>query len=230
MTLVGGLLAVGTLAVAAYGMVLWMRLYEVRRHAAFEALAARRGWSLSLSGRTLGRPATLRLTARSGPGWQAEARLSSATGDSGPQRRITEWSCDEPRWTEGTLIIGPAIPEGATAIAAQVLTHLDGPQGRRMLQRLTGGRLGFEAAGLRPIDGPEALTVFATADPRRRVDLADVAKLFDAWQPSRPGDDGQPILILSPGGLRLRLRHDTRTADRMEAFIDLALASARTLG
>ncbi len=225
-----GIALVALGAAAVYGGFFWQRRREVRKHEDFQALAARRGWSLTQNEQTLGRPAILRLTARSGPGWQAEARLSNTAGEAGPQRRITEWRCEEPRWRDGTLIIGPAIAGGDTAIAAQVLTRLDGPQGRRAIQRLTGGRLGFEAEGLRPVEGPELLTVLATTNPHRRVDLADLGKLFAGWKPARQGDEGQPILILSPGGMRLRLRHDIRDADRMEAFIDLALATVRTLG
>lgn len=230
MSWIGVLAVVSILAAGATGLTYWLRQREERRQEDFEALAARRGWSLTRSPQSLGRPAVLRLSARSGPGWQAEARLTSAMGEKAPQRRTTEWTCEEPRWPAGTLIIGPALADGDTAIAANLLHRLDDRQGRRMLQRLTGGRLGVEAVGLRVIDGPESLTVIATTDPKLRVDLGNVAKLLATWDPPVSGEEGHPILILSPAGLRLRLRHDTRSADRMEAFIDMALGAARIVG
>jgi hypothetical protein len=106
---------------------------------------------------------------------------------------------------------------------------LDTPEGRRLLTRLTGEDVAKFAAVLHPYPAKANLTVLATADPGYRVDFGDVAKLIDAWPPQIDNEKGQPILILGPDGMRLRLRHGTSRADRMEAFIDLALDLGRIL-
>jgi hypothetical protein len=192
---------------------------RVTRDEAYQALAARRGWSLTISNQQLGRPPSLRLAARSGPGWTARA-TRAGRGDARPVQAGTEFDIDEPRWTDGLFVIGPA-PTPLPDTQA-----LRSPDGQRALARAFGDDVAKYAAVLRhaPLDG--GLALYATADLPPRFDIPAIGRKLSGWD-SAPAS--KPILILGPEGMRLRLRQDTTRADRMEAFIDLALDLARTI-
>lgn len=219
-------LLTGLAIAVGVGVVVVQTHLQSTQREAFQALAARRGWSLNISEQKLGRPAVLRLTSRSGNGWTAQARRQSGGAPGQAQHLTTEFEAEEPRWPDGLLVIGPALPDDR----AQMLDHpLDSAEGRRLLTRLMGEDVAKFGAVLHPYPTKTQLTVLATADPGYRVDFGDVAKSIDAWQPQVGGEKGQPILILGPDGMRLRLRHGTARADKMEAFIDLALDLGRIL-
>lgn len=214
------------LLVVAAAVLAFLKQREAAQKEAFEALAARRKWALNITEQSLGRPAILRLSARSGPGWVALARRSQGVGDSGPHARLTDFTGQEPRWTEGYLIVGPApqtpSDDSESTGNAEKLTP-------RMLSNLVGDGMGADMNGMRLIEAPEGLTVMATADPRLRVDLKDLAKVLQSYDPQVTGPQGHPVMMLGPEGLRVRLRHSVKRADRMEAFVDLALTLTRTL-
>lgn len=229
--LLNALTAVAFLALAAGVGVLWYRQLQTARLEALQALAARRGWALVMSERTLGRPGVLRLSPRGGHAWTVETRRAAAgTQGRAAEMQRTEFAAEDPRWTEGLLIIGPALPPDAQEIVPGRTGSLDTPEIARLLARLLGEDLSRYGAVLRPFPAPPGISVFATSDPTHRVMLADFAKLHASWVPLAKGEAGRPVILLGPDGLRVRLRHGIRRADRMEAFIDFSLDVARVLG
>jgi hypothetical protein len=213
------LLLVPLAAGAAAAAWFLLQRRRIARDEAFQALAARRGWSLTISDQTLGRPPSLRLAARSGPGWTARA-TRAGHGGARPIQAGTEFEADEPRWADGLLVIGPAPDKGPD------LPSPASPEGQRALARTLGDDVAKYAAVLRPAPLDHGLALYATADLPPRFDIPAIGRRLAAWE-GHP--TASPILILGPDGLRLRLRHDTVRADRMERFIDLALDLSRTL-
>jgi len=210
------ILLLAPLAAAAAALV-WI-VAERRRAArdeAFQSLAARRGWSLTISDQKLGRPPSLRLAARSGPGWTARA-TRAGHGGARPIQAGTEFESDEPRWPDGLFVIGPA-PQPVQP---------DNPEGQRAIARMLGEDVAKYCAVLRHAPLDHGLALYTTADLPPRFDIPAIARRLSAWEGSRRTG---PILLLGPEGLRLRLREDTTRADRMEAFIDLALDLTRTI-
>jgi hypothetical protein len=203
----------GALAVAAAWILAERR--RATRDEAFQALAARRGWSLTISDQKLGRPPSLRLAARSGPGWTALA-TRAGHGGARPIQAGTEFTIDEPRWTDGLFIIGPA-PQPVQP---------DSAEGQRAIARSLGEDVAKYAAVLRHAPLDHGLALYTTADLPPRFDIPAIARRLAAWDDSRRTG---PIMLLGPEGLRLRLREDTTRADRMEAFIDLALDLTRAI-
>jgi len=214
---------------AGAGLVLWLHHRTTAEREAFQALAARRGWSLTISEQKLGRPASLRLTARSGSGWQAEARRLTHDVSGAPITLTTEFTADEPHWSDGMLLIGPPVPAETMALLREVLDTPASTAALKLLTQLFGEDPTIDMSTLRLYPGPAEVTVLATADPAHRIDLPDLAQAITDWTPHLPGDKGLPIVILGPDGLRVRLRHGTRRADQMESFIDFSLDIARNI-
>lgn len=194
----------GAFAAAAAGAVhLWRGHMATARLDDLQALAARRGWSLSVPEERLGRTGALRLAPRGGLPWTARSQAGAGT----------EFEAPAPRWAEGTLVALPA-----DGVAAPDLARLLGPDGARL------------AAQLAPVPAPPGLLVLADHDPRLRLALDDLARLLHQWPRPATGVRGLPVLSLSPEGLRLRLRHGIARADHMERFIDLAQDASRLIG
>lgn len=215
------LIALG-LAVAV--LALWLRLRQATQREALQALAARRGWGLSITGQRLGRPSFLRISPRAGHTWQVSVRGEAGEGlrlKNPPQS--TEFAAVEPQWADGLLVIAPLLQDSA------VLSHLDSPEGQALLARMLGDDMAGYAAVLRHYPGAEPITVLASADPAHRIDRGDVGKMFAAWNAQAPQSDTMAVMILGSDGFRLRLRTGIARADRMEAFIDLALDLVRIL-
>jgi hypothetical protein len=204
-TLLTIILFVPLAAGAAVAAFVLLQRRRIQRDEAFQALAARRGWSLTILGEQLGRPAALRLAARSGPGWTARA-TRAGRGEALATQPGTEFTIDEPSWPDGLFVIGPA----------------SDPPGN--LARTLGGDLAKYAEVLRALPLDHGLSLYTTADLPPRFDIAAIARRLADWD-----DPARPILILGPDGMRLRLRRDTTHADRMESFIDLALDLVRTI-
>jgi hypothetical protein len=206
---------------------LWRVHLDTARRDGMQALAARRGWALTVTGERLGRTGTMRLVPRGGNPWIAEARPS----DGRPGRPVTEYEAEEPRWADGTLIL---IATGATASEVRPV-ELDGerspsPPATRNLSGLLGDEMARLASQLAPVAAPEGVVALAQGDLARRVDLGDLAKALNGFQPVASGARGQPVLILSPEGMRLRLRHAIKRPDQMERFLDLAFELSRLIG
>ena len=215
--LLNALLSLGFAAAVGGAVHLWRRHMEEARRDDLQALAARRGWALTVTGQRLGRAGTLRMASRGGHPWTVETRAEAVAEPGAGPRRATDYEADEPAWAEGTMIVtlaGPEEPEDP-----------GDPRARRL-----GGDLARMAASLARRPAPDAIHVLADADPSLRVDLADLARALAEFRPTAPGDRGGPILILSPEGMRLRVRHAVVRADHMERFVDLALALTRLIG
>ncbi len=186
-----------------------------------QALAARRGWALTVTGDRLGRAGTLRLTPRGGLPWVAETRFHSGAYG-GP---FTEYEADAPRWAEGTLIViaghygdAPDPQSGQPAHQEVVLREALGEAATQL------------AAGLHPLSAPGGILALSDRDPSLRVDLAAVARAFEKGEASGLGSGPRPVMILSPQGIRLRVHRPVKRPDQMERFLDLALELARIIG
>lgn len=210
-------------ALCATGLTLWLKQQQILQREAFQALAARRGWSLTVSEQKLGRPAILRLTSRSGSGWYSESRLDSGDKQGTRNSLSTLFAAAEPHWPEGCLVLTTDLPEGAT-----------GPQPvGRSLQNLAhrismAVPVGLQAQ-LRGFPAPAGLSVRATVDPVHRFDLDALAKVIDAWDPQSHTRATEPVIQIGPEGFRVQVNHGMRRADQMEIFIDYALAVVRVL-
>ena len=211
-------------------MHLWRVHLDSARREGMQAVAARRGWALTVTDERLGRVGTLRLVPRGGLPWVAEAR--PADGRLGGP--VTEYEAEEPRWPEGTLVVVAAEAEGSRHLqdlsagassGALPLRHR-----KRALRELLGENLARLLGQLDPVPGPVGVTVLAVGDPAPRVDLQDLARVMAAFQPVASGPRGRPVLILSPEGMRLRLRHAVKRPDQMERFLDLAFELSRLIG
>lgn len=224
-----GLIVIVALGALVAGLFMVEQSVQARRREAFQALAARRGWSLSISEQKLGRPAVLRLSSRSGIGWQVEVRRSASGSATRSAIQTTEFHSEEKEWPDGLLVIGPPTPLAAAETAANLLQQLDNPLGQKLLGRLLGDDLSKYATVLQHYPAPANITVFASASPAPRFDLNDLGKAIATWTPQVTGERGQPVVMFGPDGLRLRLRHGTSRADHMENFIDFALDIARQL-
>ncbi|TNC71417.1 hypothetical protein [Rubellimicrobium roseum] len=208
----------------------WRVQVDAARRDALQAMAARRGWALTVTGTTLGRAGTLRLVPRGGHPWVLEVRPGA-----GPERGpVTDYESDEPRWAEGTLVLVAARLDHLVEAPSAGSDPIEGTPGRlrheQALRDLLGRDLARLAATLPQQEAPEGVTVFAEGPLARRLDLQDLARALQAWTPVAKGPRGVPILVLSPEGMRLRLRHPVQRADRMERFVDLALDLARLIG
>lgn len=209
------LLGLGFAAAVGAAVQFWRAQLVAARNDGMQALAARRGWALTVTGERLGRAGTLRLAPRGGLPWVAEARPSGAPG--GP---ATDYEAEAPRWAEGTLLMVAWAPPGRAEGAAGQ------PDPRSLLDEET-ARL---AGSLSLLPSPEGVTAMSDGNPSLRADLADLARVLGGWAPVAPGPRGRPVLVLSPEGLRLRLRTPIRRPEQMERFLDLALELSRLIG
>ncbi|WP_210527720.1 hypothetical protein [Rubellimicrobium arenae] len=206
----------------------WRLQLETVRRDGLQALAARRGWALTVTGERLGRAGTLRLVPRGGHPWITEVRPK----DGRLKGPVTEFDSAEPRWSEGVLILIAAepdlpspldgSPEGDPGLAAR--------QRERALRDLLGEEVARQAAKLERHEGVAGVTALVDGNLARRIDLHDLSRALSQWIPVASGARGQPILILTPEGMRLRLRYPIRRPDQMERFVDLALDLARLIG
>jgi hypothetical protein len=204
-------------ALVAAGVWAWLKQQQIVQREAFQALAARRGWSLTISEQKLGRPAILRLTARSGSGWHAESRLDAGDTHS---FQTTVFVGEEPHWPDGCLVLTPDLQQP------------QGPVGRSQHSLETRVTLALPAglmAQMRPFPAPPGLIVQATLDPVHRFDLEALAKVMADWDPQHHSSDGQPVILIGPEGLRVQVSHGMRRADQMEQFIDFALEVIRVI-
>jgi hypothetical protein len=215
--LVNVLLSVAFAAAVGAAVHYWRLQFQTSRREGMQALAARRGWALTMTGERLGRAGTLRLVPRGGLPWVAETRPEGATAASA----ATEYEAEAPRWGDGTLVLAPAA-EGAEAV----------PDPRAWADRALGPQAASVAPvqALRRIEAPPGMVALSDGSPTLRVDLADLAQALRDWPPVGSGPRGRPILVLSPSGLRLRVNRPIRRADQMERFLDLALELSRLIG
>ena len=221
-------------AVLAVGVWLWLKQRQTVQREAFQALAARRGWSLTISEQKLGRPAILRLTARSGRGWHCESRLHGGPDHGMPDYLTTEFVAEEPQWPEGSLVLTAATAD--STVSDPALSDPDAPNTLRpgkskltMADRVSLALKVEEASQLRPYPAPLGLDARATCDPAHQFDLDALAEVLAVWPAQYDDTDGQPIIQIGPLGFRVQVNHGMDRADQMESFIDLALNLIRVI-
>lgn len=220
-------LVVLLLCVIATGYLIWfLQQRDTARREAIEALAARRGWSLTITSQNLGRPSILRLASRAGPSWQAEVKRYDASSGAKSQN-ITEYHSTATGWPDNLLVVCPAARPGNEPAAHTATDPAAGdaiPDDiRDVVEQETGG----EVSHLYLWPGPDGMAVYATSDPSLRTDLGDLAKVYLDWVPFRRGRRGHPVVVLGGAGLRVRLGHALRRADGLETFMDYATALYR---
>lgn len=215
-----GLVALA-LIVIAFGAILLLTAGRgsVKLRKGLAVLASRRGWQASLVEETGGAARKLRL---SGPGWRAETRRY-IQGETGSAVFATEFEAPEVQWP-GQVAIGPALDGAEAALAARMM---GGAGGAAAMALLTGGEMG------RLVPRPDASgfdgTVFSFDETVPLPDATRLQPLLAAWRRNHPAERQFPIVILGPGGLRLRLRCDLWSVEEMERFADLGLALAEAL-
>ena len=215
-------------AVATVAGWLWLKQQQTRQREAFQALAARRGWSLTITEQKLGRPAILRLTARSGRGWHCESQAPAGSDTGRSAYLTTEFTAADPHWPEGYLVLGPG-PSAGTDLESTAVMVPKGKSSLTMADRIGQALPDGVKAQLDGYLSVPGLTVQATCDPLQRFDMAELAKLMSGWQMQQANIDGQPVLHIGPEGFRLQVGHGMRRADQMETFIDFALAIIRVI-
>ena len=222
-------LAIGCGAILGAGAVLWLNRQQTLQREAFQALAARRGWSLTISEQKLGRPAILRLTARSGRGWHCESRRYPGPDHGMPDYLTTEFVAEEPHWPDGSLILTAANSETVQTDAAAPKPRRLGKSALTMTDRVDLALKDEVSVQLRPYPAPPGLVARATCDPVHRFDLDALADVLADWQPQQHSSDGQPVIQIGPEGFRVQVSHGMRRADQMESFIDFALNLIRVI-
>ncbi|MBW7921736.1 MAG: hypothetical protein H3C51_06515 [Rubellimicrobium sp.] len=226
MTAVLTILVVAAFLTLAGGVVyLWLRLNQTSRREGLQALAARRGWALNISGEYLGRPGMLRLSPRGGPAWTVETRaLASLIESAAAGQQATEYVADEPRWPGGLLILLPPLP--APPAAGDAGRGFDGSEDRAWLAERLGKGFVRTAPGLFAWPAPAGIGLLCTQEPVPRFDPPALARALDLWA---TGHAARPVVVFGPEGLRLHLPEGLRRADQMERFVDLAHELARLL-
>lgn len=197
----------------------WVRMQDTNRLEDLQALAARRGWALTMSEAQLGRPGILRLMPRGGMAWVIETRHSETT----PAVQSTEFLSEEPHFPHGIAMIGPALPDG---IDPASFGPLDNAQGLALATKVLGAGLAGHTTYLSLWPAPAPLSVWADAAPTPRLDLADMAKLYASFAQEQRQ---QPVIILTQDGMRMYLPNALTHAGQIERFVDFALEAARIL-
>lgn len=212
-------------AVAAVALAIWTsRRREAVRREAFEAVAARRGWSFTLTRQSLGRPGTMRLAARHGLDWSVLVdRPEESNRRTRPLSRTTRFFAPDCRWDQGLMLIMPA--EALTSPPDA------GPRGRdaaRQFAHALPADIDPDLlAALQPVQTDASWVLLASTDPSRRFDLRPILDAMDQWQADmRPALDPVHVSI-GPQGLSVILRHAIARADRMERFVDFGIGIAR---
>lgn len=212
----------------AAGLGLWLKQQQILQREAFQALAARRGWSLTISEQKLGRPAILRLTARSGRGWHCESRLSPGADHGMPDYLTTEFLAQDPHWSDGHLVLTPRLVTTAPGETPTIAL----PKGKSRLSMQDRVDLALpDNLSVQLSDYPSQpdLNVQASFDPAHRFDLDALGKVVSDWQMQQANLDSQPLIHIGPEGFRVQVSHGMRRADHMETFIDFALEVIRVI-
>ena len=219
--MIWGLLGAVAIVALGAGLVLWLRRKDGARRDGFQALAARRGWALTLADQSLGRPAFVRLTSRSGPAWQVETRRGAGTGPVLTGQGTTEFVGSDFRWPAGLLVIVPK----ADAMPGE---SVDRPS-RQALAALIGDELARRTDELRLLPGPDGQSgqwvILGTKSPEGVLDLKQTLRRLSTGIPDQAGAaSGPAALILARDGLRLRLRQELLRSEDLERFTDLGLS------
>lgn len=220
--LVWALVVIAALAAVALAVAFGRHRQTVRREA-FEALAARRGWSFTLTRQSLGRPGTLRLAARHGLDWSILVdRDEEDSRRTRPLSRTTRFLAPDCRWDQGLMLIVPAEMLAHPPEAAQQRDAT-----RHFAQALPADTDPDLCAALQPVQSDGNWVLLASTDPTRRFDLRQILDAMDHWRESAPGATARVHLSIGPQGVSVILRHAIARADRMERFVDFGIGIAR---
>lgn len=199
-------------------------LLPSRREAkALTALGVRRGWQIERRLGIGGKGTRILVRPDLNQDWQAEvARYQNQS----TAIRSTEFRAPLPAFDTGMAVFGPALSGPDAAMTQSLLGGMGGTLERMLLQSLLAEAEAANAADLRLLEqfGLHGATAFATPDAEAaaRTFAQGFAPLLARWQSDHPKEAAFPILILTPGRLRLRLR---MAADpvQLERLIDLGL-------
>ncbi|MCZ4291536.1 hypothetical protein [Hoeflea alexandrii] len=206
---------------------------------ALQRLAGRRGWAIKSKmagvagiGEGIGesgRGYRIEVRPTDGSGWFCEVTRYQNIGRGGFVRK-TEFVDPGASPFDGMVVIGPAIPEKEAKAAAMMFGQFEGKLGRMLLSTMLGDAA--EIAGdLQLIEnaGIPGATVFATPDAQVDRIGAAYAPLLASWLRTHRDEKEFPILIAGQDRLRIRLRTDADSSDRLETFLDHALAARKAL-
>ena len=192
-------------------------------------LAKRRGWSVERKMASGGRGYRIEIRPTDGSNWSCEVTRYRNTGKGGHVRK-TEFIDPAANLSDAMVVIGPAIPEKEAEAAAVLFGRFGGGLSQMLLSKLLGGDA--ESVGdLQPVKDAAipGATVFATPDTPVDKITAAYTPLLKNWLGTHRDEKAFPILIAGPDRLLIRLRTDTDTADRLEAFLDHVLTSSEAL-
>lgn len=221
----GIMAALLVLGLAAFAVAFHILLRRPERHdaEALAALAARRGWVIERQMAVRGKGFRLAIAPQDGASWSCRVTRYINVGRGGTVR-TTEFEDKDVRLPAGLVVVGPGLPASERKAGAAVLGMLGDRLERMLAAKLLGDELADQMPELRLAkSGLSDATVFATPGaPIPRI-AAALAPLLDDWRKDRPQEKDFPILILTPEGLRVRLRTDAATEPLLSAFLDLAL-------
>ena len=226
-----GLLVMAALVVG-FGAMAWFLVIKPDRlnAKALDALAQRRGWTVTRSPAVLGRGFQVTVAPRVKAGWSCVITRQSGTG-SGSEIRTTEFESARPLVAQGMVLIGPEMAGASAKTANKMLSQMGGLLEQMLLEHLLGKDAAAEAAGLRMVpDVAAGVTVFATEGVLAQ-DLAGMfVTLMADWRKSHKAERAFPILIATPTRTRLRLRTDASDPKTLEAFLGTALLLHEAVG
>ena len=228
MSLLSILLTAFLLVLIVAGALWAYSAFEQKRQEELEALAARRGWSMTVTRQSLGRPSILRLTPRSGQSWQVEVRHSSTRSlQSG--RGTTLFHAPATKWEGDILVIGPPqTPEGMD-MSETIMRQFDNQIARTLIRNVVGPSGAADYPDLTAWDAPEGIALFASADPAKRTDIKDFTSIFVAADGERHSGADEATALVDGEGLRVGKGHSIRNAAKLEAFVDFAISLNRHL-
>lgn len=217
------LLLASVLGSGLIGLALWQ---GQRRQERLKIFAAERGWTYQLQPSS-GGSGRRTVIANPSEGWELVQYFQSSGSQGGSTRRWTQFTQPGLALPEGLALLGPEIPQKTAAMAESLLAGSGGGMiGRMLLDRMTGG-LGDEAAALRSVPAPGAGTLFAT--PGQEETLSPVRDLPELAQARQGKNEAmQPVVSISPEGLRIRQTGLLKSRNEVQSFVDLGRAlSAR---
>jgi hypothetical protein len=222
---------IGVISIVGLVLVLVGVLYayvlkpDKKEDAAFADLAQRRGWRVQRHLAELGKGYRVEVAPASGPDWSCRV---TRYFNNPAQVLSTEFRMPSVSQSDGMVVIGPGLPEADAAMAERLLGGTAGLIERMFSIDLRDGAGAAHLPGLRRVNMPSlsGATVFASEKTDAAIIADSFASHLGRWRIKYREDKAFPILIVSPGGLILRMRVDAN-APQLEAFIDMACALAQ---
>jgi hypothetical protein len=223
-----GLISIVGLVLVLAGVLYFNVLKPDRKEdAAFTDLAQRRGWHVQRHMAELGKGYRVEVAPASGHDWSCRV---TRYFNNPTQVLNTEFRMPSVSQSDGMVVIGPGLPEADAAMAERLLGGTTGLIERMFAIDPRDRSVAAHLSGLRRVHMPSlsGATVFASEQTDAAAVAGSFASHLGRWRKTYRGDKAFPILIVSPGGLILRLRVDAN-APQLEAFIDMACALAQDI-